>query len=137
MPIHLLPPWWRSFCSSSRAFSAAMISSQRAERLDRLHLLGGEVELGDLAQPFLGDRHRVGAVIALDPLEDLGEDLVEAVEQAFVLHEGGAGEIIELLGLGRDHVGVERLEQGQMLLERGGDARGAQLVDEGEEHGPV
>ena len=34
----------------------------RAERLDLGHLLGGEVELGDLLQPFLGDRHGLGAV---------------------------------------------------------------------------
>src|SRR4029079_13011638 len=46
-----------------------------AERLDLRHLLGGQIEFGDLLQPFLGDRHGLGAVAGFDPLEDLGEDL--------------------------------------------------------------
>src|SRR3954453_11061463 len=45
----------------------------RAERADLLHLLGGEIELGDLPQPVLGDRHGLGAVFGLEPLEDLAE----------------------------------------------------------------
>ena len=106
-----------------------------AERLDLGHLLGGEIELGDRLQPFLRDRRLLGAVAGLDPLEDLGEDLVEPVEQPLVLHEDGAGEIVELLRRRPDHLGVERLEQHQMLLHRGRNARRAQLVDEGEEHG--
>ncbi len=28
MPIHLLPPWWRSFCSASRFFSSSISFSQ-------------------------------------------------------------------------------------------------------------
>jgi hypothetical protein len=57
------------------------------------------------------------AVIGQHALEDLLEHLVEAVEQAFVLHEGGAREVIERLGRLLDHVLVERFEQSQVLLQ--------------------
>ena len=105
-----------------------------AERLDLLHLLGRQVELGDLAEPFLGDFRRARFEAGFYPLEDFREDLVEAVEQPLVLHEGGAGEIVEFLGATLDHLAVERVEQHQMLLHRHGNARVAQLVEEVEEH---
>ena len=135
MPTHLVPPWWRPCCSSSRFFSVSMISSQRAERLDLLHLLGAEELLGDRLQPLLGHVDRLLAVVAHHALEDLGEDLVEAVEQPLVLHEGGARQVIERLRRLLDHVAVERLEQHEVLLEAGRNAGGAQFVDEVEQHG--
>jgi hypothetical protein len=57
-----------------------MISSH-AERLDLLHLLVGQIAFGDALEPFLGDLDLLLAVVRLDALEDLVEDLVEAVEQ--------------------------------------------------------
>lgn len=106
-----------------------------AEGLDLLHLLRGEELLGDGFQPVFGDIDRVLAVIGHDPLEDLLEHLVETVQQAFILHEGGAREVVERLGRLLDHVLVERLQQSEVLLERGADPGGAKLVDEIEEHG--
>ena len=64
----------------------------RAERLDRRHLLGGEVIFGDQLEPFLGD---VGDEVLAgrrdEALEHLAEDLVEAVELALVVNEDGCG----------------------------------------------
>ena len=98
----------------------------RAERVDRLHLLGGEILFGDQLEPFLGNVG--GEVFACgrdEALEHRAEDLVEAVELAFVVNEHAAAEIIELLGLGRDDLGVERLEEQQMLLQAGRESRRA------------
>src|SRR3546814_15007785 len=74
------------------------------------------------------------AVARGDGLEDLREHLIEAIEQAFVLHIGGAGEIIELLGAALDDLAVERFEQCEMLLEAGRDAGRAQLIEKVKEN---
>ena len=106
----------------------------RAEAVDRLHLLGREIGLGDHAQPFLGN---LGADLLAgrdQPLEHLGEHPVEPVELALVMNEGRAGEIIELLGLGGDDLGIERFKEQQMLLQRGWNAAAAQRFDEADEH---
>ena len=107
----------------------------RAERLDPLHLLGAEVLFGDQLQPFLGDR--LGGIVQLgdDALEHLAEDAVEAVEHGLVVNEHRAGEIIELLRVAANNLGVERLQQQQMLLQAGRNPALAQRLDEGDEHG--
>ena len=51
------------------------------------------------------------------------------------MNEDDAREIIELLGLGGDDLGIERFEQQQMLLQRSRNARLAQRLDETDEHG--
>ena len=135
MPIHLLPPWWRPCCSASRSFSACMISSQDAEAVDLRHLLGRQIGFGDQPQPFFRDFGADLLAAGRDQaLEHFGEHPVEPVELALVMNEGGAGEIIELLGLGGDHLGVHRFEQQQMLLQRGGNAPAAQRFDKADEH---
>ena len=106
----------------------------RAHLLDLRHFLFGEVFLGDRLQPVFGDVDLFLAVVGHDALEDLGEHLIEAVQQAFVLHEGRAGEVVERLGRLLDHILIERLKQRQVLLEAGGNARRAQFVDEIEKH---
>ena len=112
----------------------------RSQRLDLGHLLGGEVFFGDQPQPFLGD---VGGNLLptrrQHALEDFAEHLVKPVELALVVDEAGAGEVIELLGpVGGaallDHPGVERLEQHQMLLERGRQPAAPQRLDKRDEH---
>ena len=107
----------------------------RAERRDLGHLLRGQVELGDLAQPFLGDLGAPGVDDRLDALEYLAEHLIEAVEQSLVLHVATAAEVIELLDRPVDHVRPQRLEQRQMLLERRRDLGGPKFGEEVEEHG--
>ncbi len=49
-------------------------------------------------------------------LEHLREHPVEPVELALIMNKGGAGEIVELLWLSTDHIGIERLQEQQMLL---------------------
>ena len=104
-------------------------------RLDLPLLFLGEVFLGELAQPFLGDLGLLqGLREILQPLEDVAEDAVELVEVPLVLHEAGAGEIVEILDLLLGEVLVERLEQREVLAQRHRHFRGAQLGEEGEEH---
>jgi hypothetical protein len=50
------------------------------------------------------------------------------------MNEGRPGEVVELLGICRDHLRIERLEQQQMLLERGGDSAAAKRFDKADEH---
>jgi len=107
-----------------------------AERLDLLHFLFGQIFLRDCLQPVERDVFFLHAVAGLDALEDFRKNLVEAIEQAFVLHEGGAGEIVKFFRIAADNVLFQRLEQDQMFLERGGDAGGPELVHEVEEHRP-
>ena len=71
---------------------------------------------------------------ALDALEDMGEDLVELVEMALVLHQAGAGEIVELLDALVGEIPVERLQQGQVFPQGDRHLGGAQLGEEGQEH---
>ena len=107
----------------------------RAERFDLGHLLGRQVKLGDAPQPFLGDLGSKIFAAGDRAAEHLAEYPVEAVDLALVVNEGGARQIIELLGLGGDDVGIERFEQQQMLLQRSGNARLPQRLDETDEHG--
>jgi hypothetical protein len=81
-----------------------------AHRLDLLLLFLGEVFLRELLQPLLGDLRLVhGVQQALQPLEHGAEHAVELVEIALVLHQSGAGEIVEVLDRLIGKVGVERL----------------------------
>ena len=106
-----------------------------AHGLDLLLLLVGEVALGELAQPFLGDLGLVDRLAhALDALEDMGENLVELVEMALVLHQAGAGEIVELLHALVGEILVESLQQGQVFPQGDRHLGRAQLCEEGEEH---
>src|SRR5690606_22868858 len=78
-----------------------------AELFDLPLLLFGEVELADGAQPFLRDMRLDGVTHQLEALEDVAEHLVEAVQVALVLHQRGAGEIIEVLHAAVGEVGLE------------------------------
>ncbi len=101
-----------------------------AERFYPGHFLVAEIAFGNGAQPVFGHRRGFIAVGSDNAPENPRKDLVELVDQPFVLHEGRPGEIIEFIGIVRDDIGVERLEQDQVLLHGGGNARGAQRFDE-------
>ena len=107
----------------------------RPQCLDLFHFLVGKEFLGHRLQPVLGD---LRALIALErhlqALEHLGEHLVEPVEQAFVLHQRRAREVIELLRGAVDDLAVQRLEQDQVLLEGHRNPGTAQFIHEREEH---
>ena len=106
------------------------------ERLDRVHFLRGQEFLRDRLQPVRGQFLPLRPERRGDPAEHLGKDLVEPVEQPLVLHVHRAGEIVEILGRPLDDLGVQRLEQQQMLLQAGGDPGAAQFVEEVQEHRP-
>ena len=134
MPIHLLPPWCRPFCSLSRSRSVSMSLSKPPSASICLLLLLGEMLLGELPQPLGRDLRgrRVGQ--KLEPLEDVAEHAVELVEIALVLHQRGAGEIVELLDPPRREVALHRLHQGEIFAQRHRDAGGFELMEEGDEH---
>ena len=84
--------------------------------LDLLLLFLGEIFLGELLQPLLGDLCLAhGVEQALQSLEHGAEHAVELVEVALVLHQGGARQIIEVLDRLFGEVGVERFHQGQIF----------------------
>ena len=135
MPIHLLPPWWRPFCSFE-ALAQRLHELVPAHRLDLLLLLLGEVFLGELLQPFVGNLGLLhGVQQAFQALEHVAEDAVELVEVALVLHQGGAREVVEILDRLIGEVGVERLHQRQIFAQGHRDLRVAQRCEELQEHG--
>ena len=108
-----------------------------AQRLDLGLLLLGQVELGEQAQPLLGDLRLHRLAHQLEALEDVAEHLVELVEVALVLHQRGAREIVEVLDAAVGEVGLQRLHQRQVLLQGDRHLGGFQLMEEGGEHGQL
>ena len=54
----------------------------------------------------------------LETFEDVGKDLVEAIEVALVFHERRPREIVEILDAIAGDVGADGLEQRQVLFQR-------------------
>ena len=96
MPIHLLPPWCRAFCSASRWRNVSISFSQPPS--DSISFFSSSVRnrSASFLQPFLGDLG-LGIGQGLDALEAMPEYPVEAVEMPLVLDERGAREKVELL----------------------------------------
>src|SRR5262249_23581511 len=67
-------------------------------------------------------------------LEDVAKHLVEGVEVALVLDEGGARQKVKVLNLAVGEIGLERLDQRQVFLERDRDLGGFEFVEKGGEH---
>ena len=105
-----------------------------AERLDLGLLLVRQIELGHRAQPLLRDLRLQRLAHQLEALEDVAEHLVELVEVALVLHQRGAGEIVEVLDAAIGQVRLHRLHQGEVLLQGDRHLGGFQLMEEGGEH---
>ena len=111
---------------------------ETAERLDFGHLLAAEVFLGELPQPVGGEVDRLQNLVdrdGLEPLEGGGEGLVEAVDIALVLHHRGAGEVVEPLDVIGHEPGAHALEKGEVFAQGDRHAMGAELGEEGQEHG--
>ena len=113
------------------------VGGQAAIPLDRLvtamvgwHLLIG---IGEAVITGLA----VSSILAVRPdqtLKDRAEHAVEAIDLVLVVHENGAGKVVELLGPCRGDPGVERFEQQQMFFQAGLDVTLAQRLDERIEH---
>ena len=67
----------------------------------------------------------------------MAKDLVEFVDIALVLHQRGAGEVIEILHVHIDDLFVHRLHQQKVFLQGDGHFGFAQLIEEVQEHGRV
>ena len=106
-------------------------------------------QLAEIGDPFADEAKapirpidRSAALLARSPtrsrmwgLRAIALALALSYDAAWVVfHERRAREVVECLRRLLDHVPVERLEQYEMLLERGRDACSAQFVDEIEEH---
>ncbi len=106
-----------------------------AERLQFGLLRLGQILLGELAQPFLGDGGGLDPLAQrLQPLEDRGEDPIEPVEMGLVLHQDGAGEEVELLHALVGEVALHRLEQGEVFAQGHRHAGLAQAREELQQH---
>jgi len=128
----LLPPSWRSFCSSKRFFSVHQFVP--AHLLDGGLVFRAEFEFQRLAQPV--QRHILGEVgEQFDALEVRTESTVELVELRLVLDERGAGQVVEVVHRLADDAGLQRFQQRQVLLDRDLQLGGAQGVEEVDEHG--
>jgi hypothetical protein len=112
-----------------------MILSQPPKRLDLGLLLLGQIELGQRAQPLLGDVRLRRLAHEIKALEDVAEHPVELVEVALVLHQRCARQVVEVLHPAVGEIRLQRLHQGEVLLQRDGHLGGFQLVEEGGEHG--
>ena len=111
---------------------------EAAERLDELLLLFRQVLFGEPPQPFLRQVRDFDAVRSrqrLQPLEDMAEDLVETVDEALVLHQSGAGEIIEGLDVVVGEMRVHAFQQAEIFAQRDRHAGSFQLEEERDEHG--
>ncbi len=111
-----------------------------AHLLDGGFLLGREFALQDLAQPVGG--HLLAEVgHHLDALEVGAERAVELVEVLLVLDQDGAREVVEVVdapavfGLRADDARLQRLQQGEVFLDRHRQLAGAQRVEEVDQHG--
>ncbi|MEY9534080.1 hypothetical protein AB7M37_003879 [Sinorhizobium fredii] len=107
------------------------------KRLDEPLFLLGQVFLGELPQPFLGDGGFDKALRLrgrLEPGKGALEDPVEAVEVALVLDERRARQEIEGFNVEGGDPLLHSLDQRQELPERHRDLLGLQFEEEGDEH---
>ena len=82
---------------------------------DLRHLLRRQQLFRQLAQPFLGEFAWQNAFGRFQTFEALCEYAVEAIEVAFVLHQGGAAQIVEVVNAPFGDAGLHSAEQGQIL----------------------
>ena len=83
-----------------------------------------------------GGRGYGGDIVAhpLQPLEHVGEDLVELVDVLLVFHEGGAGEVVEIVDRTVDDHLVQALHEHEVFLQRHRHLGLAKLGEETHEH---
>ena len=107
-----------------------------AERFDLGLFLFGEEFLGQGLQPIFGNFGNLAVAEAFQPFENMAEHLVELVEIALILHQGGARQVIEILDLIVDDVTVQRLQERQIFAQGDRHIGRFQLVEKIDEHGP-
>ncbi len=70
-------------------------------------------------------------------LEVSGEGAVELVEMALVLHQDGAGEVVELVHVGEHHALLQGLVQVEQFAYRHRHLGRAHFIEQVEQHGPA
>ena len=108
---------------------------EAAHLLDHLLFLFGEEFVGQGLQPFGGDVGGSHVGELFQPLEHMAEHLVETVEVLLVLHQGRAGQVVEVVDRLIDHVAVERLHEHEVLFQGDRHLGLTQLGKEVHEHG--
>ena len=135
MPIHLLPPWWRPFCSAMRFFSVS--SSLSRPPIASICFFSSSVRYfsASFFSHSAGNFGRERLLHQFEALEHVAEHAVELVEVALVLHQRGARQIVEVLDAAAGEIGLHRLHQREVFAQRHRHAGGLQLMEEGDEHG--
>ncbi len=134
MPIHLLPPWWRPFCSLEALPQGLDQRLEAAHGLDQLLLFVAEMLLEQSLEPF---GRNFGGEALPDRLETgkhVPEHAIELVEVALVLHQGGARQIVEALDLALGQIVRHRFHQGEIFAQRHRYAGRSQFLEEGDKH---
>ncbi len=110
---------------------------QPAQGLDLRPFLVGERALELLAQPLVGDQRLDMPVEVFQALEVGGEGTVELVEVPFVLHQDGAGQIVEGVHVGEHHPFLQGMVQVKQLTHRHRHLGRAHFIEQVEQHGPA
>ena len=107
-----------------------------AKRFDLGAFFLGQEFLGHFAQPFGGDFDRGFRCTGrrFQPFEDFAKDAIEAVQMAFILHQRGARQMIEILHIKTRHTGLQRAQQRQIFRDGSRHTGSAQRDDEGRKH---
>ena len=137
VPIHLLPPWCRSFCSSKTLAQRLHDLLPAAEFVDLGLLFVGEIERRDRPQPFVGNIGLDRLAHQVEALEDVAKHLIEAIEVPLVFDECQPRQIIEILDLAVGAPGLHGLEQRQILLHGDRQLGGTQFGEKLCQHGAI
>jgi hypothetical protein len=92
------------------------------QRFDEFLFFLSQRFFGELFKPLLRDVFGQHGIERLHALEVVREGAVEAVEVGFVLHQRGAGEVVEIVHAAVDDAFVERFYKGEVFLDRDGEA---------------
>ena len=106
-----------------------------AQGLDFGFFLVRQITLSDRLQPLGGNLGFDRVLHQLQTAKHVAEHLVELVVVPLVLHQGRAGEIVEILNPPLREIGLQGLHQRQVFFQRDRELGGFQLVEEGGEHG--
>ncbi len=105
-----------------------------AQGLDLRLFLVRQVQLRQLAQPFLRNFRRGALLGRLQTLEDLAEHPVELVQVALVLHQAATGEVVKIVHVIAGHAGFHGLQKHQVFLQAAGNLGRFQFEEKIEEH---
>ena len=102
------------------------------------HFFRRQEFLCHLTQPFFRQVLRLDRVAQrVQALEDMAEHFVEFVDIALILHQRGAGEIVEILNITVDDALIHGFHKRQILFQSDRDFGFAEFIEEVEKHGAL